>query len=313
MKYILRTIRHNSLINGIVRRLIKYSFSFSSNFHSNIIKRWPTAGIVDCRFENYKFKFFSDCDDGLTYYIYYGLPYPERADLILFTELCKKSSVIIDIGANTGLFSILASKANSDAEIYSIEPYTTNAERLKINTKLNAFKNINIFELAIGEEDGKTEIAIPQNKSVTDVASINKSFSANVYPDMNWSIQQVEIQKLDSFGEKNNLRVDLIKCDVETLEMSVFKGATRILSHDKPTIIFECFLDEERRIFFNNILDKFQYFVYIILDQGVVHIKEGFTPTLGGLNYLITPVKPSKTFVSLKNIEELWNSLLIRS
>lgn len=116
-------------------------------------------------------------------------------------------------------------------------------------------------------------------------------------------------EKKDVVGRM--LTINLIKCDVETFEMSVFKGAERVLEENKPTIIFECFLDDERKLFFNNILKKHNYYAYLILEQGVVYIQEGFINASYGINYLITPVKPSKTFLSYKSVKELWKELLL--
>ena len=64
----------------------------------------------------------------------------------------------------------------------------------------------------------------------------------------------VDLTTLDELSAKIKKRINLIKCDVETYEMNVFKGAFDTLKNDKPTILFESFLDEERKIFFNNIL-----------------------------------------------------------
>lgn len=280
--------------------------------HLFLIRRWTTSGVLDCSFEQYKFKYYNECDDGIPLYFYYDLPYSEKADLNLFIELSKKSETIVDIGANTGLFSVLASVVNPKSTIHAVEPYGINAERMSVNLGLNAAKNVTVHEIALGEEEGTIQLAIPDNKSITDVSSVNGTFSQSIYPDIVWSSQTVTIKSLDQFVRENKLRIDLMKCDVETFEMAVFKGAKGVLETDKPTIIFECFLDEERKLFFNNILTTYNYYVYLILEQGVVYMQEGFADASFGLNYLITPVKPSQTFISYKNVEDLWKNLLLR-
>jgi FkbM family methyltransferase len=311
MKF-LKLLRSNKIINRFFRTALKKSSALSINIHSNLIKRWPPSGVIDCNFGPYKFKYFNNCDDGLTNYFYYDLPYHEKYDLNLFIELSKKSGTIVDIGANTGLFSVLASIVNSKAKIYSIEPYSINAGRMRVNLSLNSANNVKIYEIAIGENEGEINIAVPENKSITAVSSVNSNFSKSIYPDMLWGSQVVKIKRLDDFAKENEIKIDLIKCDVETYEMPVFNGAERVLLEDKPTIIFESFLNEERKLFFNNILKKYDYYAYIILEQGVVYLQEGFVNTANGINYLLTPVKPSKTFISYKNIEELAKGLLLR-
>ncbi|HEU0065138.1 MAG TPA: hypothetical protein VFQ58_08905, partial [Flavisolibacter sp.] len=71
---------------------------------------------------------------------------------------------------------------------------------------------------------------------------------------------------------------------------------------DKPIILFESFLDEDRKAFFNNILTENEYYVYLILKDGIVRLDNGFNTNDSGLNYLISPKKSSETFTSFKNL-----------
>jgi FkbM family methyltransferase len=309
---ILRTIKKNRFINSIVRKVLKKSSKASDTLHSFFIKRWMLAGVVDCQFKEITFKYYNECDDGLPSYFYYDVPYHEKADLSLFMELAKKSKTIVDIGANTGLYSIMASRVNGKANVFAIEPYRANAKRLRKNLALNAATNVTVCELALGARDGQIQMTVPKNDAVTDVSSMDGNFSKRKYPKVEWSNQMVKVQTLDHLAEEKGLRVDLIKCDVETFEMPVFAGADHVLMQDKPTIIFECFLDNERMLFFNDILNKYQYYMYLMMEEGVVYVREGFGNASNGLNFLLTPVKPTKTFISYKNTEELSKALLMQ-
>ena len=46
----------------------------------------------------------------------------EPETINLYTKLCKKSKVIFDVGANTGIYSLIASKLNPNAKIIAFEP-----------------------------------------------------------------------------------------------------------------------------------------------------------------------------------------------
>lgn len=294
---ILKIIRRNKFVNKIVRNLIKFSFRKSSKVRTFLINRWPTSGITECNFEEYQFKFFNQCDDGLVNHFYYGIPFHESNDLKLFLILSKKSNTILDIGANTGLFSILAHKANPGSIIHAFEPYATNADRLKKNLLINSSQNVFVHEIAIGEKTETIQLTIPENGTITDVSSLNASFSRAIYPELSWKNVDVLCKTLDQFIDENSLSIDLIKCDVETFEMSVFKGAKQLLKEQKPTILFECFLDEERLIFFNSILKDYNYYLYVIKDSGIEYVSEGFKQVSNGLNFIITPIKPEKSFI----------------
>jgi FkbM family methyltransferase len=240
----------------------------------------------------------NNCDDGLVQYFYYGNKYHEDADLKLFMTLSKKSNCIFDIGANTGLFSILSSKTNSHSKIFAFEPYSVNASRMKINLQLNNINNVMVVEEAIGNEIGEINITTPYNKSITDVASANHEFSKSIYKEVEWEITKVPSNTLDNFSKSIPAYIDLIKCDVESFEIEVFNGMKNVLNKSRPTIIFECFLDENRKNYFNQILDDYNYFLYLILEQGIVYCKEGFKDANFSLNYLISPVKPVSSFIS---------------
>lgn len=296
-------MRKNYFINKIVRVCIKRSHIFFIQLYALIINRWTSSGNINCNFNGVHFRMFNQCDDHLVDYFYYNKPYHEENDLKLFVNLSKSSSCIVDIGANSGLYSILGSYANPKAKIYSIEPYSINVKRLKKNIELNKCGNIYVEQIGIGDRKGSIMLNVPENNSFTDVSSMDIEFSKKVYPNTKWKTENINIDTLDNFRTTHQLKVDLIKCDVEGFEMKVFEGMNNLLNADRPVVIFECFLDEERKTFFNAVLKKYNYFVYLILAEGLIYLDNGFEDNVDGLNYLITPVLPLKNFLSYSEIE----------
>ena len=183
-----------------------------------------------------------------------------------------------------------------------IPPYIINYNRLVKNLKLNDIKNVEALNIAMGENRGKVNFSIPESDAISDVTSVNGEFSKHIYPELKWKEVPVDVSTIDELSIKINRRINLIKCDVETYEMSVFKGALKTLKNDKPTILFESFLDEERKLFFNNILQENGYYVYLVLKDGIVRLENGFNTNETGLNYLIAPKKSSETFISFNRL-----------
>jgi methyltransferase, FkbM family len=300
----LKQLRKNQAVNKLVRNLIQNFGNRSETFYKKLSNKWRTSGEINCNFESLEFKMYNECDDGLVgYFFYNNLEFPENQDLKLFRSLAKSSNVIIDIGANTGLFSILSSKANPGSKIYSIEPYLTNYNRLVKNIQLNNFQNIEPLNIALGEKVGSVNFSIPESGTISDVSSVNGEFSKHIYPNLKWKEIVVPLSTLDQLALKIGEKINLIKCDVETYEMNVFKGALNTLKNDKPTILFESFLDEERKIFFNNILQENGYHVYLVLKDGIVRLENGFNTNDTGLNYLISPKRSSETFIGFKRLD----------
>ena len=77
----------------------------------------------------------------------------------------KNNSVIIDIGAQIGVFSIFAAKKNKNVKIYSYEPFEKNFNLLKRNISLNNLDNIYVFKQGIAGEKGRKELFISEENT----------------------------------------------------------------------------------------------------------------------------------------------------
>jgi FkbM family methyltransferase len=289
----------------VFRYLIKKWGNNSQKIYEQLSNRWRTSGIIPCHFEGIDFLMYNNCDDGIVGFFYYDSQvYSEAQDLKVFLPLAKVSKTIVDIGANTGLYSLLVGKVAHQATTFAIEPYSVNFKRLQKNLALNKLINTVPLNIAIGDKSDTVEFNIPMDDMISEVPSMVSSFPRSMFPDLLWTKTSVEMLTLDEFAQKNNLKIDLIKCDVETYEMSVFKGAHEVLSNHRPAILFESFLDDERKVFFNQILKQYDYYVYYLLKEGLVRLDNGFQPHKTGLNFLITPYRSAETFISHAELEE---------
>jgi FkbM family methyltransferase len=196
---------------------------------------------------------------------------------------------------------VLSSIANKNASIYAIEPYTPNFTRL--NIKINNISNVKPLQVAMGAGTGTVEFTVPESNTISEVSSVNGEFSKSMYPDLKWKKETVALETMDHIRSVHNIsKINLIKCDVETFEMSVFRGMDETLSADRPTVLFECFLDDERQVFFDNVLKKYTYYVYGVFSEGIVYLNNGFEKSAGGLNYLLSPVPPVSNFISYDHL-----------
>ena len=156
----------------------------------------------------------------------------------------KESPIVIDIGANIGMFSILTSKIQSDAKIISIEPIKELCEVIRLNGILHD-ANIEVLNIAIGEEDGETKFTYYNSNSVmssmyanAEDQSVLKSYLTtheNVQDEA--ILDKIVSNRLEGeerictlktlgsiFTEKNITHVDLLKIDVEKAELEVLNG-----------------------------------------------------------------------------------------
>ena len=61
----------------------------------------------------------------------------EKISRKVWAEHCSKAQVILDIGANTGIFSVIAHTINPEARIIAFEPQPNIFNVLKRNSSLN--------------------------------------------------------------------------------------------------------------------------------------------------------------------------------
>ncbi len=72
----------------------------------------------------------------------------------------KKSDNIIDVGANTGYYSIMCSSLNSNANIYSFEPKKNKFAILEHNMRQNSVQNVTILNNSLGDDNNKFDITL---------------------------------------------------------------------------------------------------------------------------------------------------------
>jgi hypothetical protein len=72
----------------------------------------------------------------------------------IWIQLCQISQVVFDIGANTGIYSLVAKSVNPGAIIYAFEPSIHSFKKLELNNKINNF-NIICEQLAVSNKSNE--------------------------------------------------------------------------------------------------------------------------------------------------------------
>lgn len=155
--------------------------------------------------------------------------YYEKLELDIFTAVATQSRTLLDVGANIGMYAVLAGAANEKLSSYAFEPVLENQNFLKRNIKLNKLsKQITLVPIAVSKQDGFAMIHMSKTSSGTHSLAVEHDGES----------RKVKTMSLDSFCSKNKLSPELIKIDVEGHEASVFAGMKRLMK-TKPTIFME--------------------------------------------------------------------------
>lgn len=148
----------------------------------------------------------------------------EHQTRLLFEKTITEGSVVFDVGANVGFYTILASVlVGPNGRVFSFEPVPRNLFYLKEHLRLNSIKNVTVVEAAVTNHYGTANFDFGRHPS-----------TGHITKEGNCRVQTVG---LDKFVEKESIpRPDYIKIDVEGAEMLVLKGADRILNDRHPTL-----------------------------------------------------------------------------
>ena len=144
-------------------------------------------------------------------------------------RLVDEGDVFVDIGANTGIYTLKAAKAvGPKGTVLSMEPFPEMLMDLAYNVKLNGFSNVRLRGLCAA---GKTA----PDAFWTNFGKPN-SFSL-VKRDQGASSFSVLKMKLDDLFAIEGLdRCDYIKIDAEGAEQEIIEGAGKVIETYRPII-----------------------------------------------------------------------------
>ncbi|GAB4310576.1 MAG: hypothetical protein Kow00127_00120 [Bacteroidales bacterium] len=211
----------------------------------------------------------------------------ESAMTLLWCRLVPHSRVVLDIGANFGWYSLLASKTAPESRIYAFEPFIDARKALEENVKANGSKNITVVPFALGNENIQTTLWYRINPDFPDELQLAGDNTLSADHAARSASADIKVWKLDDWMAENQPgSVDLIKVDAEGFEWEVFKGAQKTLSNHRPVILAELSpgktLQEVTRFF-----SEHNYLFYSIGDR--IKPVERPADTQGMENYLLVP------------------------
>ena len=151
--------------------------------------------------------------------------YADRAERRLLAGNLGEGSVVVDAGANIGVYSEFLSKCvGSTGVVHSFEPDPDNFARL--HAALCNVPNVRLNQLALSDKAGESLLYVSRKLNVDH----------RVYPTEGEERKAISIQSttLDNYFAPCD-RVDLIKMDIQGFELHALRGAQRVLE-DNPHI-----------------------------------------------------------------------------
>lgn len=145
-----------------------------------------------------------------------------------------RPSLIIDVGAATGHFAILAAKLFPESTIYAFEPSQRQRILLMRNARLNGSDRIEIQPCGLWNRFD--EMAFRTNGAESSFESVSRFRGQLPF------LEKVPVLPLDDWAREQNIsRIDLIKMDAEGAEVEILEGATEILKRDHPRLLIQAY------------------------------------------------------------------------
>lgn len=229
----------------------------------------------------------------------------ETEAIWLWQECCRFSNVIFDIGANTGVYSMIAKAVNPKAAVTAFEPSNNTYYKLVKNNSLNRF-NITCENVGLSNKCGMAQFFdvfdSNQTSASLDILKLKDSVTdINEY--------EVSVETLENYTFRKAIeKIDLIKIDVELHEKEVLEGFGDILKKSQPLIFIEV-LTSDIASSLNKLFEKQDYrFFHLRGHQDAIEVPEFIAfPYL--YNYFIFPKSKTELIESKSSLLEIANSV----
>ena len=147
----------------------------------------------------------------------------ECTKLSRFAALLSAGDVVFDLGANVGLYTLLAAtKVGHTGQVIAFEPLKRNLQYLRTHLQLNNVHNVRVVEKAVSD---RTESAFFRESQSASMGCLSVEGTV--------SVQTIT---LDDFLRSGAPAPQCIKIDVEGAEASVLAGGRETIAKHRPIV-----------------------------------------------------------------------------
>lgn len=143
---------------------------------------------------------------------------------VAFENMIDKGSVVFDIGAHVGFYTLLASAlVGPEGKVFAFEPLQRNVAFLRQHLAINHVLNVTVIEGVVSDCDGSACFSEGSGNAMGSIA-----------PNGALTVTAVTVDRL---LEARTVPVpDYMKIDVEGGELAVLRGSRRLLTEHRPTL-----------------------------------------------------------------------------
>lgn len=155
----------------------------------------------------------------------------EKGTIQLLRKYLSKGSAFLDIGANIGLMSVIASEyVGEKGVVYAVEANPNTVPILQANIDLNDRKNVEVIPVALSDTSGTAVLF--------ENWEVNRGGASLISQGTEEKGIEVKVERLDDLFDENT-PIRLVKIDVEGFEPQVIRGGMNWFRKQQPVFIIE--------------------------------------------------------------------------
>ena len=152
-------------------------------------------------------------------YFLTGNIWEEEGETDFFRDMLLPGDTVLDIGANVGWYcTLFADLVGRNGHVYAFEPNASAIAMLRA-TALQ-YQNLTVIDAAVADFDGDADLSIPDDGVLSSLQSFDEETPH----------QRCAVTSLDAFCDRTfAASISFIKCDAEGAELSILRGARRLM------------------------------------------------------------------------------------
>jgi FkbM family methyltransferase len=255
-------------VNYFLRNLNKLFYPWLTK-----VRLHPSGSLNITTTQDKKIKLFTNQTDFVAFCIFWdGLYNYEYLDI--FEKVMSKCTGFIDVGANAGLFSLIARAANNNIKVIAVDPSFATSYYVPKNLKANKFdERITFHNVALSDSEEEMTFYEVKNPKYPYL-EYNLGGASSLYEKPKAYLERkVKVTTIDLLVEDNTSidSIDFVKIDAEGAEPQIIKGMQETIRQHKPIIVCEILfnlIEAELEVVFSGHGFDFYY-----------HTEHGLTPT----------------------------------
>jgi FkbM family methyltransferase len=154
-------------------------------------------------------------------------------------RFCRRSSAILELGANVGYFTVQGARAGPHARYVAVEPYPASARVCRANLELNRVESVELVTAAAvaNTELSAVELQVPWDQLATPTVAFIGADTELPERMRRRITQTISVPAVDVRSLLSG--IDLFKLDVEGQEHALLAASREHLRTRKPTVFVE--------------------------------------------------------------------------